>query len=101
MSGCRTYAHPGGCMNTTRSIRRGAALLAGLALFGVASLAAGQVPAKPVPKDTAAKPKPTVTKKAPIKIVKEATAGGEVVPVIEISKPCDTVIKTIVTFDPK
>src|SRR6185503_3333717 len=58
---------------------------------------------KPAPKDTVAKVKQAGKTKAAtpkIKIAKEQTSGGEVVPVIEVSKPCDTVTKFVATFDP-
>src|SRR6185295_20417285 len=91
-------------MSITRSTRRGAFVAATIgALFGLAGLATGQVPVKPAPKDTVAKVKQAGKTKAAtpkIKIAKEQTSGGEVVPVIEISKPCDTVTKVVVTFDP-
>lgn len=89
-------------MSRTRSSSRGAMLVAAAAaLLGGAGLAASQVPVKPIPKDTtgkvtqAAKPKPTTH----IKITKERTAAGEVAPVLIEARPCDTLVKTVVTFD--
>lgn len=89
-------------MTTRRTIRRGAIVVASVAaLFGAAGLATGQVPAKPVPKDTAVKPKPAVAPKTAtpqIKISKETTSGGDVVPMLVKT---DTVVQTIMTFDPR
>ena len=93
-------------MSATFTKRRGAILAAGVAaLLGGAGFAAGQVPTKPPPKDTAkvthaAKPK---TSNPQIKISKERTAGGEVIPVtvIETIKPRDTVVVTVFAVDPK
>lgn len=86
-------------MSGTSSIRRRATLfLSALALVGVAGLAGSQVPTKPPPKDTTVKQqgkaKTPATKPAPrteqkhIKIQKEVTSGGEVVPPVE---PCPPV----------
>ncbi|MGH9884074.1 MAG: outer membrane protein, partial [bacterium] len=64
------------------------------ALIAGAGAALGQVPNKPLPKDSAAKPatkaKAATTK---IKIAKEKTAGGEIV-LAPVVQPCDTVVKT-------
>jgi opacity protein-like surface antigen len=94
-------------MSVTLTTRRGAILAAGVAAFvGGTALAGAQVPTKPPPKDTAAKvtqaakPKASTTQ---IKISKEGTAGGEVVPVtvVETIKHRDTVFMTVYAVNPK
>jgi len=87
---------------------RGRLVLSVAALFGAAVLARSQVPAKPLPKDTAAK-KPTpitqagkpIAPTAPIKIRKETNvSGGEVVKLpakVDSSAPCEVVMtKTVI-----
>jgi len=85
-------------MSITRSLTRGALALAGLALVVVSPALNGQAPAKPLPRDSVAKPKPVGTSKATtrVKIVKEKTAGGEVVP---LSVVPDTVVTTVYVTD--
>jgi opacity protein-like surface antigen len=90
---------PGGTMLHTRSLARLATLAASLALIvGTAGDSGGQIPTKPLPRDSVAKPKqtgaPTATTRIPIG--KERVSGGEVVIV-----PRDTVIKTILMTDPR
>jgi len=86
-------------MSGTNGMWRGRGLvLSAVALLGVAAIGGSQVPAKPLPKDTAAKAK--IVKQAgkpqtaPIKIRKEpVVSGGEVVE----TKPCEVVVtKTVI-----
>jgi opacity protein-like surface antigen len=83
----------------TRSLARLATLAASLALIvGAAGDSGGQIPTKPLPRDSVAKPKqagaPTRSTKR-IPIGKERVSGGEV------ALPRDTVIKTILMTDPQ
>ncbi|HEY7396630.1 MAG TPA: outer membrane beta-barrel protein [Gemmatimonadaceae bacterium] len=80
----------------TRSLARLAMVAASLALIvGTPHDSRGQVPTKPLPRDSVAKPKQAgVTKRIPIR--KEHVSAGEVVPM-----PRDTVIQTILTTDPQ
>jgi hypothetical protein len=86
---------------------RGRLLASIVALFGAAVLAGSQVPAKPLPKDTAAKTKPVTqagkakTPATPIKIHKEAIVSGGDVKLepakTDSSPPCEVVItKTVI-----
>ena len=90
-------------MSGTTGMWRGRGLiLSAVALLGVAALGGSQVPAKPLPKDTAAKTKPVTQAgqpKTPIKIRKEPiVSGGEVLPTrVDSSKPCEVVMtKTVI-----
>ena len=92
---------PGGRMSLTRSLARGALALAGLMLMAAPPPVGGQVPTKkPVPRDSTVKSKtPVATSSATtrIKIGKEQTAGGEVVP-LPVAR--DTIVTTVYVTDP-
>jgi hypothetical protein len=86
---------------------RGRLLASIVALFGAAVLAGSQVPAKPLPKDTAAKTKPVIqagkarTPATPIKIRKEPIVSGGDVKLepakTDSSPPCEVVMtKTVI-----
>ncbi|HEY9226815.1 MAG TPA: hypothetical protein VIP11_09225, partial [Gemmatimonadaceae bacterium] len=86
-------------MPRTRSLAHLATLVASLALFvGNPQLGLGQLPTKPIPRDSGAKAKvpiPPSQSTTRIKISKETVSGGEVV-----VTPRDTVIQTVFTVDP-